>query len=309
MRSGLPFQSEAAIGFSKMSIIEPPSGPSVPSPMAELPTGATFGTLVHGVLETVDPLASDLASELEKHIRDHMVWWPVDVPAADLAAALVPMHDTPMGPLAAGLTLREIPLRDRLRELDFELPLAGGDVRGDAPDIRLREVGELLRRHLAADDPLASYADRLTGEALGGQALKGYLSGQIDAVLRVPFHDEAEDGHRYVVVDYKTNWLGEGQQPLTVADYERSRLVAGMLHSDYPLQALLYSVALHRFLRWRQPGYDPARHLGGVLYLFVRGMCGSGTPVIDGHTAGVFDWRPPAALIVDLSDLLNVGPA
>ena len=30
-----------------------------------------------------------------------------------------------------------------------------------------------------------------------------------------------------------------------------------MGHSDYPLQALLYAAVLHRFLRWRQPGYDP----------------------------------------------------
>ena len=290
---------------AEISIIEPPAGPSVPSPMADLPTGAKFGTLVHGVLETADPLATDLVGELERHIRDHMVWWPVDVPAEELAAALVPMHDTPMGPLAAGLTLREIPLRDRLRELDFEFPLAGGDLRGTAPDIRLRVVGELLREHLSADDPLASYADRLTGQALGGQSLKGYLSGQIDAVLRVP----CEDGHRYVVVDYKTNWLGDGDEPLTAADYDRPRLVTAMLHSDYPLQALLYSVVLHRFLRWRQPGYDPERHLGGILYLFLRGMCGPETPVVDGHPAGVFDWRPPAALIVELSDVLDAGAA
>ena len=63
-------------------------------------------------------------------MRRHLPWWPVDVAAAELAAALVPMHDTPLGPLAAGLTLRQIGLRDRLRELDFEIPLAGGDVRG-----------------------------------------------------------------------------------------------------------------------------------------------------------------------------------
>ena len=68
-----------------------------------------------------------------------------------------------------------------------------------------------------------------------------------------------------------------------------------MLHSDYPLQALLYTVVLHRFLRWRQPDYDAAAHLGGVLYLFVRGMCGPETPVVDGHPAGVFSWQPPAA--------------
>ena len=51
-------------------------------------------------------------------------------------------------------------------------------------------------------------------------------------------------------------------------------MAEAMLHAHYPLQALLYGVALHRYLRWRQPGYDPERHLGGVLYLFVRGMCG-----------------------------------
>jgi exodeoxyribonuclease V beta subunit len=61
---------------------------------------------------------------------------------------------------------------------------------------------------------------------------------------------------------------------------------------------------VHRYLRWRQPGYDPAVHLGGVLYLFLRGMCGPQTPVVDGHVAGVFDWSPPPALVLALSDLL-----
>jgi exodeoxyribonuclease V beta subunit len=271
-------------------------GEDVPSPMAELPTGAKFGTLVHAVLETADPFAADLAAELEKQIREHSVWWPVDVEAAQLAAAMVPMHDTPLGPLADGLTLRQIGLRDRMREMEFEFPLAGGDVRGAAPDIRLTDVGTLLREHLPNDDPLASYAGRLTGAALGGQPLKGYLSGSVDAVLRI--------GERYVVVDYKTNWLGDPARPLTAADYAQPRLVEAMLHSDYPLQALLYSVVLHRFLRWRLPGYAPEKHLGGVQYLFVRGMCGPDTPVVDAHPAGVFSWQPPASLIAAVSEVL-----
>lgn len=267
----------------------PRVGADMPSPMADLPTGAKFGTLVHAVLETADPFAGDLATELESHIRKHSVWWPVDVLAAELAAAMVPMHDTLLGPLADGLTLRQIGLPDRLRELDFEFPLGGGQLSG---------VGRLLAEHLPADDPLAPYADRLIGVALGGQSLRGYLSGSVDVVLRVP-------GPRYLVVDYKTNWLGDPDGPLTAADYDQPRLAEAMLHSDYPLQALLYSVVLHRFLRWRQPGYDPAQHLGGVLYLFVRGMCGPETPVVDGHPAGVFSWQPPASLITSLSDLLD----
>ena len=72
-------------------------------------------------------------------------------------------------------------------------------------------------------------------------------------------------------------------------------------------QALLYSAVLHRFLRWRVPDYDPAQHLGGVLYLFVRGMCGADTPVVDGHPSGVFGWQPPSSLVAALSNLLDAG--
>jgi exodeoxyribonuclease V beta subunit len=162
-------------------------------------------------------------------------------------------------------------------------------------------VAPLLRRHLAAEDPLAPYAARLERPPLGDQPLRGYLSGSVDVVLRLP----TEDGPRFVVVDYKTNLLGDPDRPLTAADYAAPLLAEAMLHSHYPLQALLYSVVAHRYLRWRLPAYDPGTHLGGVLYLYVRGMCGPETPVLDGHPAGVFSWRPPAALITALSDLLD----
>lgn len=278
-------------------------GDEIVSPMAELPTGAKFGSLIHAVLEHADPFAADFATELEKRIRENALWWPVDVAPDTLATALLPMHDTPLGPLAPGTTLRRIGLKDRLRELDFEFPLAGGDLRGAAPSITLADVGRLLADHLPAGDVLASYAHRLTSGTLAAESLRGYLTGSVDAVLRVP----TADGNRYLVVDYKTNWLGEPDRPLTAADYARPRMAEAMLHSDYPLQALLYCVVLHRFLRWRLPGYDPRRHLGGVLYLFVRGMCGPATPQVGGHPAGVFSWEPPADLVVALSDLLDAG--
>jgi len=271
-------------------------GPTdLPSPLAAMPGGAAFGSLVHAVLETADPSARNLSAELAAQVRRQAAWWPVEADAAELGAALVPMHDTPLGPLARDATLRQIGVRDRLRELDFEIPLAGGDLRGAAPEVYLRDVGELLGEHLDAADPLAPYADRLMSAGWGAQPLRGYLAGSIDAVLRLP-------GHDYLVVDYKTNQLGD-----TASDYSFPRLAEAMLHSDYPLQALLYIVVAHRFLRWRLPGYDPETHLGGVLYLYVRGMCGVSTPVVDGHPCGVFGWRPPATLVLALSDLLDRG--
>ncbi len=91
--------------------------------MAGLPVGATFGSLVHAVLEHTDPDAADLRAEILRHLDDQLGWWPVDLDRDELADALVAVCDSPLGPLADGTTLRAIPLRDRLRELDFELPL------------------------------------------------------------------------------------------------------------------------------------------------------------------------------------------
>ncbi len=272
-----------------------PGGSAAPSPMAGLRGGREFGSLVHEVLEHADPFAEDLRAELEEQVRAHHSRWRADADPAALATALMPMYDTPLGPLADGMTLRQIGRPDRLPEMGFEMPLAGGDAGNPAPDLRLADVGALLRQHLGAGDPFLAYADRLDSAELGGQSLRGYLSGSIDVVLRLP-------GPRYLVVDYKTNNLGD-----TAGGYALPWLTETMQHSNYALQALLYLAALHRFLRWRQPGYDPQRHLGGVLYLFVRGMCGANSPVVDDYPSGVFDWRPPPSLAVALSDLLQKG--
>jgi exodeoxyribonuclease V beta subunit len=276
-----------------------PTG-ALPSPMDGLPAGATFGSLVHAVLEDADPQAPDLHAELAGRVREQLRFWRVDVTADALATAMLPLHRTPLGPLVPGLTLGELGRADRLRELDFEIPLAGGD-QASATDVRLAQVAPLLRTHLPADDPLLAYADRLEQPLLGQQSLRGYLSGSIDVVLRIPHGGS----HRFVVVDYKTNRLGDPEQPATSAEYGRDELGAAMLHSDYPLQAMLYSVVLHRYLRWRLPDYDPEVHLGGVVYLYLRGMCGPKTPVVDGHPAGVFSWPMPTALVLALSELLD----
>ena len=298
-----------------------PAGPTeevaaaaaVPSPMAGMPAGATFGSLVHAVLETVDPAAQahggDLAAELLARVAAALLRWPVALDQDELVQALVAVLASPLGPLAGERTLGSVSTADRLSELDFELPLAGGDAgrpASTAPGAdrpRLSALAPLLRRHLPPGDPLLPYADVLDGAGHEAQVLSGYLTGSIDAVLRLPGDEPA--AQRFLVVDYKTNRLGTPEEPLTAADYRPDVLAAAMAHSSYPLQALLYAVVLHRFLRWRLPGYDPAQHLGGVLYLYVRGMCGPDTPRIGGAPCGVFAWRPPAGLVLAVSDLLD----
>ncbi len=275
-----------------------PTADDVASPMEGLPAGATFGSLVHAVLEHADSQAADLTAELRARVAEQQQWWSVDATPDAIAEALVPMHLTSLGPLADNTRLVDLGLPERLCELDFEFPMAGGE--GAGPErIPLSAIAGVLRRHLEPDDPMRAYAERLENPSLGQQLLRGYLSGSIDVVLRVG------EEPRYLVVDYKTNRLGTPDEPLTALDYTPESMSEAMLHSHYPLQALLYSVVLHRYLRWRQPGYDPERHLGGILYLYVRGMCGPETPMVDGNPCGVFSWRPPSAMVVELSDLLD----
>ncbi len=262
------------------AVVPPPDSPV--SPLAGLPGGAAFGTLVHEVLEDPDPAVLD---ERCRAAVARRAGSGIDPTA--LADGLRPVLHTPLADL--GCTLGSIAACDRLAELVFELPLAGGD--DSRAGASLADVAALLRRHDLG--PVAGYPDRLA--ELEPQALRGFLTGSIDLLLRLP-------GPSYAVVDHKTNRLGA--DPLTAWHYRPESLAAEMLRSHYVLQALLYSVATHRFLRWRQPGYEPARHLGPVLYTFVRGMCGPQGPV----GAGVFRWRPPPDLVVGLSDLLGGAP-
>jgi exodeoxyribonuclease V beta subunit len=139
--------------------------------------------------------------------------------------------------------------------------------------------------HFALDQARASAlraACAAHGEAglvppLAFDRLRGLMTGKIDLVF--------EHAGRFHVLDYKGNWLGE-----RLADYTGDALRAAMDHSHYRLQALLYTVAVHRLLRQRIPGYSTEKHLGGYAYLFVRAA-----GLAPG--AGVFAERFPDALV------------
>jgi exodeoxyribonuclease V beta subunit len=268
----------------------------VPAPaFALLPAGAAFGTVVHTVLERVDLAAADPTAALVAAATAALARTPIpELTGAELGETLLDTLHTPLGAIAGGRPLRAF-AADRLSELDFELPLAGGDKPGRL--IRLAELAPVLEAHLAPEDPVRTWLPRLSGPDLAGQPLRGYLSGSIDVVLRVP------EGPGYLVVDYKTNRLHAADETPTRWHYRTEALQAAMFAADYPLQALLYQVALHRYLTWRQPGYDPERHLRGALYLFLRGMPGADVPSGD-EVPGVYAWRPRPAAIVAVSAFL-----
>jgi exodeoxyribonuclease V beta subunit len=252
------------------------------SPLAGFPGGTSFGSLVHLIYETLDWAPESLEQNLLADVEDALVRFPMPVDAGDLARSLAPALRTPLGGLADGRALCDFPISDRLAELDFEYPMPG--------KATLAQVARLFES-LPSEDPLRNYSEALS--ELGKEQLWGYLNGSIDVVLRL--------GGRYLVIDYKTNSFAPVDE-LRPAMYTREAMAKAMIDSHYPLQASLYSVALHRFLSRRLPGYTPEANLGGIGYLFVRGMDGT---QIDGCTTGVFEWRPPAAFTIELSRLIG----
>jgi exodeoxyribonuclease V beta subunit len=119
------------------------------------------------------------------------------------------------------------------------------------------------------------------------------------------------------VLDWKSNWLGErdaagGAIACGPLHYGQAAMAELMAASHYPLQAHLYLVALHRYLRWRLPGYSPERHLGGYAYVFLRGLPGP-TPAALAQAsagravAGMLVEQPPLGRLIALDGLLREG--
>ena len=235
------------------------------SPLGTAPAGVEFGTFVHTVLEATDFAAPDLDAELAERVEAAQSRRALDLGDPDrVVAGLRAAIETPLGPIVGGVRLRDVARADRLDELEFELPLAGGD--DPTGRLTLQAIAGVLRAHLPAGDPMAAYATRLEDPALRPPACAGFLTGSIDLVMRIrcpPTGVGGVGGPRFFIVDYKTNWLGPAGEPLTLAHYQPEALAAEMSRAHYGLQALLYTVALHRYLRWRMPGLRAGPPSGG----------------------------------------------
>ena len=244
--------------------------------LVDLPAGPRTGNLVHSLLEHIDAAASDLEDAVASAVETRCGRSGHDINQAMLTRGLVDVLQTPLEPLAEGVRLCDFPATHRLAELGFDLHLAESGTRINAA--ALADIVVEQEPH----GPFANYFSGLA-EALSERQLAGRLVGSIDAILRLP------DG-RFSAVDYKSNRLHPAGADDPAGFYQPEPMRSAMIDHHYPLQALLYTVAVHRFLRWRLDGYDPATHLAPPTYLFVRAMVGTDTPMVDGVRAGIHVW-------------------
>ena len=147
---------------------------------------------------------------------------------------------------------------------------------------------------LGADDVNVHDLDRLiTGHTFAGKSRPSLLPAQVNGLLKGFIDLVFVHNGQYYVADYKFNGLGNND-----ASYTAEAMETVMLAKRYDLQYALYLLALHRLLKARLgAGYDYDTHVGGGLYLFLRGS--------NGPSGGrVFD-KPSRVLIETLDGLFS----
>jgi exodeoxyribonuclease V beta subunit len=203
--------------------------------------GADFGNAVHAIFErrAVGQTMATQHALIERCLREHGVALRGIAPAdlvPHLAARVQATLDTRLLAGAGAPTLAALPAHALCTEMPFDFAL------GTVSLQRLREACPFV-------PPGAP------------QTLRGMMTGQIDLVF--------ENSGRFHVLDYKSNRLGDG---VRLSDYDGAMLAQAMAHNHYRFQALLYTIALERYLRERIVGYRRDRHLGEAIYLFVRAV-------------------------------------
>ncbi len=241
-------------------------------------SGSRFGNVLHDALEKTDfaAWADWRAGQAAPESQDDVLrtalgreGYADDALDDGIALLASLVGRTLTAPLPEGGALHAVPMQDRRAEIEFHFVMRPTTVSA---------LIDLLHAHGVARERRGFGLRR---------RLEGLMTGKIDLTYT--------QGGRWYVLDYKSNRL---------PGYDAAQLAAAMVHSEYDLQALIYTVALHRWLRFRLgDGYDYARDFGGIRYLFCRGL-DPDSPAFP----GVFAHRFAPALVQAL-DALFAGRA
>jgi exodeoxyribonuclease V beta subunit len=237
------------------------------------PRGARSGTMIHEIFEHLDFAWDD--GEVEKLVARTLEGHGFD---PSWLAVIAGMVRRVLQVVLGEFSLSGIRKEETLRELEFYLPVG-------------RLSPEILREAFAlhGQDTVPETFPQTMG-ALGFEESTGFLRGFIDLVFSWK--------GRYFLLDWKSNHLGN-----SLESYGHESLTAAMEKNHYILQAHIYSLALHHYLKKRVRGYSYEKNFGGVIYLFVRGV----DPVM-GPGYGVYQMTPNQGLMEHLSSRL-VFPA
>jgi exodeoxyribonuclease V beta subunit len=286
-------EQEATSGVGDESDVETTTTVA-PTPFAwnGLPAGSGFGDAVHSVFDHIDPAAANLREHVLEHVTSTFASWGPDLDRDALTDALVANIHVTLDRDFAGKSLADLGQRHRLSEMKFDFPLPADD------GVKLSQLVDIIVNDPNISNVARTYFEKLHGSAGAQTQIAGFMNGSIDAVFRI------QDGaDRFIVCDYKSNRLHYDTDTDPVARYNNASMEAKMLEDGYFFQALIYSLALHRYLKQRVANYDFDTHFGGVAYLFLRGLDGSVDDT--GALRGYYRWMPSKQTVLQLDDIFT----
>lgn len=259
---------------------------AVGMPLWELPKGGHVGDAFHAIFEHLDLGATDLVSEAERVVMLYGSQKFLRAHRERLVEGIMQVCNTPLGSELGNVTLRDLDPKLRAVEMRFEAPVYVG---AQVEVATLKSIGEYVVAKIGNEsDPLLEYAEHLSTLKVvtPEMRLRGLLNGSIDTIIPVG----SGNGVRFFVSDYKSNKLEAPSFEAPISRYLPENLFQVMKSEHYTLQALIYGVAMYRYLRWRAPHLDADRAVGGWSYLFLRGMLGDGAESVGNSTYGVTTW-------------------
>ncbi|WP_215902298.1 UvrD-helicase domain-containing protein [Acinetobacter seifertii] len=248
---------------------------------SNFPRGTLAGNFLHEIFEHIDfQCADEWVSEIRRRFKndysslwqDLLIKYQESFPEEQEAeyslyhAVATWLQEILNTPLYQGFRLNQLQPEHYLSECPFYLALSDRV-------LAMKRIQQLF----------AEYGMEMP-ELLEARSAR-YLNGSIDLVYF--------DGQRYHIADYKSNYLGEN-----LADYSGESIAQSMSLASYWLQAGLYLVALHRYLKVKMQNYDIEQHLGGATYLYLRGMNGEAEQ-------GYYYWQPSTEFVLRLDAILG----
>ncbi|MBL7179404.1 MAG: exodeoxyribonuclease V subunit beta [Desulfobacterales bacterium] len=211
------------------------------------PAGTRTGLFFHDIFEHLD-FASNDPAQRKKLVTDKLKAYGFDANwQAPVNTMIQKVLVTPLPSGTTPLTLSSVQCQDRINEMEFYFPLKS---------ITPQTLKTIFKTR-AGVDISADFPQRI--DKLSFPLAKGFMKGYIDLVLHAK--------GRYFLVDWKSNFLGS-----RLENYDRAALNQTMHNDYYILQYHLYTLALHRYLQSRVPGYRYETDFGGVFYIFIRGV-------------------------------------
>ncbi len=270
-------------------------------PLGNFPRGAIAGDCLHRILEQLDFCESLQGANTTRIIEVELSKSGINLDQLEsVQNGLGRVLNLPLGDPLGGLKLNQLHDKRRISELSFDIPIAQ---QGKA--LRTLDIANIFKHDPSHRFGLL-YAEQLKALNIFS---RGFLTGSIDLI----FTDKEDSSKaRWWVVDWKSNWIGKRNKQGEVLEcgpihYNNEAIEEQMLTHHYPLQAHIYLVALHRFLSWRLPNYSPPRHLGGYIYIFLRGIPKLENEDALGEIPGLLIEKAPLDRILNLNQLFEEG--